>query len=560
VSGGVATVERERTARAPEAPAEHERAGVGWLWALAGLALVMAVTVWIISPRFRAHFPWVVDDWYAIHNAPLALHHLLRLDYVPAEVRDPLRYRPSYNAVWNSLLFHTFDGPTGMKAANLWNLLRIAMLLSGLMLLVWLGVPARRRDGWTLAAAVVAALVLVATKQMVFEIAQFGPVEPLLMGAMVLGGALLVGGGALWLRGRRWYLVAPTLAVGWILWVFGVFEKEASICALALAPFLALELNARVRDAGRLPRPLWRDHRAQAIAVAALVPVLFMLWQVKKIAGGGKTVYGNDIHGGTTGLLTNAREAFTGMWNAVEAQVGSPLFTGLAVAAGAAVLASAATRRRVPWFALGLFVTAWVVFVFEGLGGEFFPRYYLPTMVLLLAATAVALLDAPAALRGAAAVAGLLYVVTNLGAAHHRVLELATAQIQGAQTVSRIAALHPGSCPVYMGRMANEPAEAIPVLVGLLPSAKQPGCRPSGYEAFMVDGAYDVALVTDDRIMRACAGRGGWKLIDRTPLYAIRACRRLATGDVGGRPVRGARDRDRLVPGVGFSERLPARK
>jgi len=38
---------------------------------------------------------------------------------------------------------------------------------------------------------------------MMFEIAQFAPVEPLMMGAMITGGAVLVTGGAMWLSGRR---------------------------------------------------------------------------------------------------------------------------------------------------------------------------------------------------------------------------------------------------------------------------------------------------------------------------------------------------------------------
>src|SRR5215470_20447343 len=112
MSGDVAALPRTDPGREPESSAattaKPPRDVSRWLPAIA-FAFVMAVTLWILWPRFQAHFPALVDDWFAIDNAPRAMSHLLHLDYVPEEVRDPRRFRPSYNAVWNWLQWHTLD-------------------------------------------------------------------------------------------------------------------------------------------------------------------------------------------------------------------------------------------------------------------------------------------------------------------------------------------------------------------------------------------------------------------------------------------------------------------
>jgi hypothetical protein len=418
-------------------------------------------------------------------------------------------------------------------------------------------VPAtRRRSPWAIAGAVLAPLVLVSIPAMMFEIARFGPVEPLLVGAMAVGGGLLVLGTARWMRRERWTAVAPALVGGYILWLLGVFEKEASICFLALAPFLWLELSRRAREAAWMRRPLWREPKAVGMSALALVPVLFMLYEVKKIAAGGKTVYGADIPSNASGFVDRLHDAFVGQWQGIQAEVGTPLLTGLAVAAGAAVLAAGATRRRVPWFAIGLVVTGWVVLVFQGLGGEFAPRYYLPTIGLFLAAIAIALIDAPLVLRAAATVLGVLFVLGHVGTAHRIVRDIGVSQARQTGSIRRIADLHPGRCPVYMAGMPAEFADSLPVLVGLVPGHDDAGCIKGGYQAVLVRAGGRAGAVTDERINDACASPGGWRrlLLPRLQ-FDVLGCKRLKTGTINGRDVRAVLERDRLVPGIGFSER-----
>src|SRR4051812_22009107 len=83
-----------RDAAAPRTPM-RDRAITQMLFAS---LVTFALVVWVLSARFGVHFPSMIDDWFAIENGPSALHHLIRLDYVPEEVNDPRRFRPAYTA------------------------------------------------------------------------------------------------------------------------------------------------------------------------------------------------------------------------------------------------------------------------------------------------------------------------------------------------------------------------------------------------------------------------------------------------------------------------------
>ena len=83
------------------------------------------------------------------------------------------------------------------------------------------------------------------------DMARYGPQEPLLVGCMALGAVLLVRSHRRRCSGPR-AVTARTvaaIAAGLVLWAFGVFQKEPSICVLLLAPFLLPTLRAQ--------RPRW---------------------------------------------------------------------------------------------------------------------------------------------------------------------------------------------------------------------------------------------------------------------------------------------------------------
>jgi hypothetical protein len=545
----------EDAARGHAAPPTRSRWPSGWRGAGIALAVVLLVTLWIISPRFSIGFPSLVDDWFAIDNAPNAMEHLVRLDYVPEEVRDPRRYRPVYNAVWAWLQWHTLDAPSGMVGPNLWNLLRVTLLAGGIVLLIYAAVPARRRAGpWLPVFAALAPLVLIATPSLAFNVARFEPGEPLMVGGMVVGGWLMILGARRWLQRPRWTAVVPLLVVGWLLWLLGVYEKEAAICFLVLAPFLHLHLERQAREEGVVDVPLWRRPPVVAVWALALVPVLHLLWEVRKIAAGGETVYGAEIERSAAGFLDQLHASFVAQWRGILLELGTVYLAGLCLAVCAAVIASGLTRRRVPWLTIGLVLCGWALLVFQGLGGELAPRYYIPTIALFVAALALAMLDAPVLVRWVGVAATVWFLAGHIGPSHRVVSQLADAEQFTEDAIRDIGTFHPGGCPVYMGHMEQEYAEAVPVLVDLVPGEARRDCA-AGYEAIMVRGKTGVtAIPTNERIHRACEAPG-WRPLRSNELFQIRGCGRLREGEVAGQPVSEILDHNRLVPGVPLSQR-----
>jgi hypothetical protein len=544
--------------RAPDRETTAERSQL--LRSIAGglivSAIVLALSIWILWPRFSVAFPSMIDDWSNLDNASTALHHLVRLDYAPDQVRDPTRYRPGYTAVWNSLVWRTFGAPADMSAPNLWSALRLALLVLSVVWLVIAAAPRSLRGSpWTAALAAIPPLMLLSIEPFGADYARLGPAEPLLTGGMIVGALLLLFATARWLRGRRWPAVVPAFVAGYLLWLLAVYQKEASVCFLVLAPFLYLELARRWREDGTSPTALWRRRPFQVVAVLMVLPVLHMLVELARIAGGGETVYGAPIPSGTGGWFTRLHDAFRGQWNFMPGQLHTRLGVALALAASAAVVASAFARRRIPWLALGLVVCGWAVLVFQGLGAAVATRYYIPEFALFAVALALALFDAPVLLRVWALAAVLALAVAKLGDTRDSVVDWVRQEKDGAASVRAAAALHPDSCPVYMGSMITEYADALPVLIGHMPAGTTGPCDRR-FVAMMVYGrTAQVAPVTNEAIETLCADPGGWTDLRETSLFEIYGCKRLKqTAALGQDPAK-VLAADRLRSGERYSER-----
>jgi hypothetical protein len=520
---------------------------------LAGAA-VFALMVFVVSPRFSVGFPSIIDDWSAIATAPTALHDLIRLDYAPDRVRDPKRYRPGYTAVWTSLQWHTLGAPDHMTGPNVWNVVRLAMFTFALIWLVVAAAPRRTRQSpWLPAMAAAPGLLVLATPTFAADFARFGTVEPILVGGMIPGALLLLAGTARWLQGRRWTTVVPTIVGGYGLWLFGVYQKEVSICFLVLAPFLYLHLAERWREDGTSPGPPWRQRRFQFVAALMLLPVLHMLWQLTKISGGGETVYGTPIPSGASARLDFVRDALRGQWSNMPALLGTRLPVALALGASIGVVAAGVGRRRVPWLALGLVVTGWAVLTFQGLSGALATRYYIPEFALFAVALSAALLDAPALLR-AIALAGVVWLAaTNVLDSRSVVSTWAQNEKAGTESVFAAAALHPTTCPVYMGSMITEYADALPVLVARAPGGTSGPCDRR-FAAMLVYGrTAQVAPATNEAIESVCA-RPGWVDLKQVNLIEVFGCKRIKTSPVFDQDPQRVLAENRLNPGVRYSD------
>ena len=232
------------------------RAHVGFLACLALLGLVALVAV---EPRLHHEFPSMIDDWNAIASAPEQLRSVLELENPTA------RYRPGFT-IWNALQWHTLGAPTAFGGPRLWGLLRIGVLVLGVAMLARLLVMSTGRgaDDWPAARWLLTfsvPLLVLTVPAGAIDLARYGPQEPLLVGCMSLGAALLVRSADRLLEPTRPSVsTLATTAIGLAVWWLGVLQKETSLCALVLIPFLTPTALSERRAMGR--GRLRTSHRA----------------------------------------------------------------------------------------------------------------------------------------------------------------------------------------------------------------------------------------------------------------------------------------------------------
>ena len=510
---------------------------------------VSALAVLIVSPRFTIGDLSLVDDWSIYSKSPHALERLLHLAYDPASV-DAHRYRPAF-AVWNDLVWHTLGAPGSLAGPNFWNTLRILLYVGCAMALVLATIPRAVRPGGRIALAAGLPALILATPGFGADFARFGLAEPLLVGGMTGGALLLVLATRRWLAAEPWWRVAPLLASGYLLWLFGVYQKETSVCFLVAAPFVYLFLDRHWRASGLIRRALLADRRFQAIAVAVLVPVVHMTTEVWRMAASGTIVYDQHVPRGAGGVAGRLVSGTATQWAAMTFALESPLWAVLSLVC--VVLAARALRRRdaVDWLLVGFVLTGWAALAFQALSGaEAVSRYYLPSATLFGVAAGLALARSRPSIRRADVVAlSVLLLLGGLGS-YWNVRGWATNEREGNALVDRIAALNPQRCPVYMGRAEEELARAAPVLVAL---EGRSGARClAGAAAILVARSgpkpyRSWTSATDDRIFGACRSPG-WTALARTRHFQLLACRRLRLGRIRGERVQAVLAHDRLVP------------
>jgi hypothetical protein len=344
-----------------------------------------------------------------------------------------------------------------------------------------------------------------------------------------------------------------TFAAGYCLWLLGVYQKEASICALGLFPFLYLALDRSWRSAGLVKEPLYRSRWFQLAAALLVLPLLHMLYQIRQVTEGGVTVYGNEVPSGPGGWATRLWDSAEFQW-AFSTQLGTMLWMGVAAAVPFLLLAWWARHRRLPWLALGLVVTALAVYLFQGLGGVAATRYYIPVAALAATAAAALLADGQRWIQVAAVAGVALFVANNLDRAHSGV-EIWRAHQEGAiAAVADVARLDPARCPVYMALLHAEDADAFPELVALEDDVERRPCDPR-FKGMMIQGRTALQPVTNEAIYETCAGRG-WEKIRSTPVLNFYGCRRFEQRPVYNQPPADVLRWNRLVPGQRYSERI----
>ncbi len=352
---------------------------------LLAAAIATAATLVMIAPRITHTFPSMVDDWYSIEYAVEQLPEALT-----GRSPEELRYRPAW-VVWSAAQWHTLGAPTHRFGPQVWGVLRVGLLALGLAALAativrW---PPGRGGRMTISALVAGVpLVVMTMPGFAVNLARWGPQEPLQIGLMSLGAALIVWSLRAVLSGSRSRDRILSLALGVALWWFGVLQKETSLAVLVLAPFLwpyvrRNEWRNLVRERPRL---------VAAVAGGVVAPLALAAVHTIALASAETRVYGVGLS--PEGLPGRLLEQLSDIDHTLETPV------AWLIIASAFLSLIWAIEREIDWLALGLLACALASAAWVAQTGIFVSRYYLPvTALVVLALVRTASGTPPAAAR-----------------------------------------------------------------------------------------------------------------------------------------------------------------
>lgn len=440
------------------------------VWSLVAVAVaVFGFGVWLVSPRFEIDSPSLVDDWIAVTQGGEELGELIRHGNA-----EDQRFRPSWT-VWNALQWHTFDAPDGLVGPNTWNLVRLAIVVAGLMLLVALALPPPRGRVEAVVHALLAgvpALLVVTVPKFARDLARFGTQEPLLVGGMALGGSLLVLAARALLRPARLprARVATLLVCGSVLWLAGVYQKETSLAVVPLLAAVAVAGRGRLREWPSLGRA--RQRLLVAIGVVVGLPLAHVAIESARIAARGDLVYDAQVDAGR-GVVDGLEILYD--WST---EVFSITARRVVIAAIVLTVLVALFRRRLDLVALGALGTGALTLVLAAQSGVAVSRYYLPAYALAGVALALSLARLPVVL-GAIGVVGLALVFLPATEARTEVEVWTVEEQAGGELVDVLAVLDANGCTIAMAGVDLETRLALAALVARDERPRADGCASS---------------------------------------------------------------------------------
>jgi hypothetical protein len=524
----------------------------------AALAMVAAFGLWILSRRFGIELPSLIDDWNWAGSPPPSAGDMLAYFFEPT--RD--RFRPTYE-VWEVAQWHAFGAPQDMLVPNLLGVVRMLAFCVAIVVIPGVVVATRNSKPTPLLVGALCAaggLLILSSPTTDGVIISLGAQEPLLVGTMVTGVALLA-----WSTGRLLGKAEPSwlttvgLVTGFALWAFGVYFKEASIVLLAGAPFLYLHLDRRWRERGLIDGPLWRERPFQLVTAASLLPAAHLAVGLTAVPGG-VGYYSGEQPDSLGSWLERFVDAAGVAW---DISAGPGLIEWRFILPALIVLAAAVAihRKRMPWLAIGCLVAGAVAILFQGLLLEPQPRFLIPGLALFVMAAILLFGDLPSWLGWAAVLVAVAMTASDLRDVRAAANHYADWQEGEAEALEFVSRLNPESCPTYMMNMGTEIGQAMPKLVGLLPAAA--GSCPDGLEGILVGFKNPplIPYVIDDEAYRACADPRGPELLHRStgsegiPQGSIEVfgCRRFSRA-LDGQSTDLLLARNRLQPGVGILE------
>jgi len=524
----------------------------------AAFAIVTALGILILSARFGIGTPSITDDWLFASATDKNIW-----DYLKSFVDPVGRYRPAWE-VSQYIQWQTLGAPGSLVGPNAWAVLRTILFAAGLVVVPGVVAATQRpRPSPILLGALGVGVGLFVFSGPVSDVdfLRLGVQEQVLVGGPICGAALIV-----WATGRlldpdsapaRW-LVICAFALGYFLWLAGLYFKEASVAAFVMLPFLYLHLDRRWRERGLIDGPLWRVRSVQVVAAALVLPLVGVLIGARSVSDTGIGLYGASPPHGIDGYVDRAVDAMDLEWRTLGDFAKMPIWQIAAVAVSVFAIVVAIYRRRVPWLAIGFVLTAWVILDLQGFLLSPQVRYVIPAVALFAIAGYLLLAESPPWLGYAAVVAALGLAIYKADDASSELDAWVDREQQdNSRILQLIAERHPSSCPVYVYNFAIEHGESVPKLLPLEGIPLTGPCTP-GYEGILVGlhQPYPGPQAADAAILKQCSDAGGPTVLattpglDHLPRWVMMGCRHFRHDPMADRLLR----ENRIVPGTGLTE------
>jgi hypothetical protein len=433
-----------------------------------------AVAVGLEWVRFGMRTPSLVDDWFGITYAPRAAHALVHGHYGSSPVDVAGRYRPAYTAIWNYAQWHLLGNPS-IDTAAVWGVLRASLFLIAIWVLATWVVGRRATAAHPL--VWLAPLAVALTPELAVDLTRHGPADPMMVAGLIVGLALIGGGARVLLHpgGRRRNRAIAAVAVGYLIYLIGVYSKEASICVLVFVPFFLKWLDPQFKADIRGSRV--GRYLVPTLAVMLVVPLVHVAAHLVRTVVTGENPYPNAAFSLGTKVLAAVVLPLVG--------APGPLGTFLWLAGAPAALAFTVLvfRRQDPdaWLLAGVLTTGFVMSAFSLARGDTPSRYYLPWVVAVAVVAIRALAETNAALQIAAAivVAGIALTGTR-----DAIANWARTERSGSTAVELTKSVVAAGCPMYLANFDVERRVAIPRLLSFAHATELQSCANTSRTAY----------------------------------------------------------------------------
>jgi hypothetical protein len=481
------------------------------------LGLITTVAVGLEWVRFGMRTPSLVDDWFGITYAPSAAHALAHGHYGSSPVDVAGRYRPAYTAIWNYAQWHLFGNPS-IHTAAVWGAFRTSLLVVAIWLLAsWV---AGGRSASALPLVWLAPLAVAMTPELALDLTRHGPADPMMVAGLIIGLAL-IGSGARTLLGPgagRSKRAVAALAIGYLIYLIGVYSKEASICVIAFLPFFLKWLGPTFRTQMRGSRV--GHYLLPTLAVLLVAPLVHVAAHVASAVLTGENPYPNAAFSLGTKVLAAV----------VFPLVGAPgplgTFLWLAGAPAAIAFTVVVFRRHDPdaWLLAGVLATGYLMSAFSLVRGDTPSRYYLPWVIAVAAVAVRAFAESNTGLQIAA---GVVVVAMALTGTRDAVAGWARTERSGSTAVEMAKAVVVADCPLYLAKFDVERRVAIPRLLSFAHAKPLPRCAQTSATSYALSWK---SAPLPPQFAASC--RSSWQMLavrDRVSMYR---CASLDAGPI----------------------------